>query len=81
MKKEIRLNTIIWILLLVLICVSTLFSESGFSTAFLVITGLSVVKFLSVTFQFIEVKHAHIVWKLLAFLFVVVYFVGILILY
>ena len=81
MKKEIRLNTIVWILLIVLICVSTVFSENGFESAFLVITGLSVVKFISVMYQFVEVKHAHIVWKLLSILFVLVYFIGILILY
>lgn len=81
MKKEIKLNTIIWILLVVLICASTLFSENGFQNAFLVITGLSVVKFIAVIFQFVETKKAHIVWKLLSFLFVIVYFVGILILY
>jgi len=81
MKKEIRLNTIFWILLVTLICVSTLFSENGFENAFLVITGLSVIKFLSVMFQFVEVKHAHIVWKLVSILFVLVYFVGIIVLY
>ena len=81
MKKEIKLNTIVWILLVVLICASTLFSENGFKNAFLVITGLSVIKFLSVMFQFVEAKHAHIVWKLLSILFVLVYFIGIIALY
>jgi uncharacterized membrane protein YobD (UPF0266 family) len=78
MKKEIKLNTIIWVLLVVLICVSTAFAENGFTNAFLIITSLSVVKFLSVMFQFVEVKHAHIVWKLVSILFVLVYFIGIL---
>ena len=81
MKKEIKLNTITWGLLVVLICVNTLFSKNGFNNAFLVITGLSVVKFLSVIFQFVEVKNAHIVWQLVSILFVVTYFIGIYILY
>jgi len=81
MKKEIRLNTITWILLVVLICLSTMFSENGFGSAFLLIAGLSVIKFLSVMFQFVEVKNAHIVWKLVSVLFVLVYFLGILFLY
>jgi hypothetical protein len=81
MKKEIKLNTIVWVLLVVLICLSTLFAENGFESAYILIAGLSVVKFLSVTFQFVEVKHAHVVWKLVSILFVVVYFLGIVILY
>ena len=81
MRKEIKLNTIVWILLVVLICLSTLFAENEIGSAFLVISGLSVIKFLSVIFQFVEVKHAHIVWKLVSILFVLVYFVGIMVLY
>jgi len=81
MKKEIKLNTITWIALVVLICISTLFSENGFDNAYLLIAGLSVIKFITVMFQFVEVKQAHIVWKIVSLLFVVVYFVGILVLY
>ncbi len=81
MKKEIKLNTITWILLVLLICVSTLFSENGFENAYLLIAVFSVIKFMSVMYQFVEVKHAHLVWKLVSFLFVAVYFVGILVLY
>ena len=81
MNKEIKLNTIVWMLLVVLICLSTMFAENGFKSAYILIAGLSVVKFLSVIFQFVEVKHAHVVWKLVSILFVVVYFLGIVILY
>jgi len=81
MRKEIKLNTIVWMLLVVLICLSTMFAENGFKSAYILIAGLSVVKFLSVIFQFVEVKHAHVVWKLVSILFVVVYFLGIVILY
>lgn len=81
MKKEIKLNTVTWILLIVLICVSTLLAENSFKNAFLVVSGLSVIKFLSVIFQFVEVKNAHIIWKIVSVLFVVVYFFGIIVLY
>ena len=81
MKKEIKLNTITWLGLVVLIVVSTLFSENGYKYSFAIISLLAVIKFLSVTFQFIEVKHAHLVWKIVSFLFVLIYLVGILILY
>jgi len=81
MKKEIKLNTIIWVLLIVLICASTLFAENGVENVYLLIVGLSSVKFLSVVFQFVDAKHAHVVWKMVSIFFVLVYFVGILVLF
>ena len=81
MKKEIKLNTIIWIALVVLICLSTLFAENNITNAYLIIVALASVKFLSVAFQFVETKHAHVVWKLVSLLFVGVYFLGVLILF
>lgn len=81
MKTEIKRNITIWILLVLLICTSTIFSENGYKYSFLIIIGLSVVKFLSVIFQFVEVKHAHPVWKLTSLLFVIIYFFGVLILF
>ncbi len=81
MKKENRLNTIVWVALIALICVSVLFSENELKYSFLLITALSFVKFISVSFQFVEVKHAHVVWKLLSVFFALVYLVGVVVLY
>jgi len=81
MNKEIKQNTILWIALIVLICASMLFSENGYKYSSVIIILLSAVKFLSISFQFIEVKHAHIIWKLVSFLFVIIYLLGYLILY
>jgi len=81
MKKEIKINTITWLALVTLIVISTLFSENGYKYSFVIISLLAVLKFLSVAFQFVEVKHAHLVWKIVSFLFVLVYLGGILILY
>ena len=81
MKKEIKLNTITWIVLVLLICLSTLFAENGVENSYLIIAGLAVIKFLSVMFQFVEAKHAHVVWKITSVIFVLVYFVGIIVLY
>ena len=64
MKKEIKLNTITWLALVLLIVVSTLFSENGIENSYLIVASLAVIKFLSVMFQFVEAKHAHIVWKM-----------------
>jgi hypothetical protein len=81
MEKEIRLNTITWIALVLLIVVSTLFSENGFENSFIVIIGFAALKFLSIMFQFVETKHAHIVWKIVSLVFVLIYLVGIIALY
>lgn len=81
MTREIRLNTIVWVLLVVLICASMLFSEQGFANSYLLICAMSIVKFISVSFQFVEVKHAHIVWKLVSIFFALVYLIGVLVLY
>tara|TARA_R110001592_G_scaffold251081_3_gene513762 strand:- start:2647 stop:2892 length:246 start_codon:yes stop_codon:yes gene_type:complete len=81
MKKEIKLNTITWLALVLLIVVSTLFSENGIENSYLIIASLAVIKFLSVMFQFVEAKHAHIVWKMVSVVFVLVYIIGIIALY
>jgi len=81
MKKEIKLNTITWILLVILICISTIFAESDLKYSFLIIPALAVIKFITVIFQFVEVKKAHLVWKLVGVLFAIIYFVGVIALY
>ncbi|MCB9360867.1 MAG: hypothetical protein H6587_05580 [Flavobacteriales bacterium] len=81
MGKEIKLNTITWLALVLLIVVSTLFSENGIENSYIIISSLAVVKFLSVMFQFVEAKHAHLVWKIVSVTFVLVYVIGIIILY
>ena len=81
MTKEIRLNTIVWIVLIVLICLSMFFSENGFEGSYILISATAIVKFMSITFQFMETKNAHIVWKLVSIFFVSVYLIGGLVLY
>lgn len=73
MKKEIKLNTIIWVVLIALIVLSSIFAESNLTFSTIIIIAFAVLKFLSVSFQFVEVKHAHIVWKVVIALFVVSY--------
>ena len=75
MKKEIKLNTIVWIALVILIVLSSIFSETEFKYSFLLIVAFAIVKFLSVCFQFIEVKNAHLIWKIVTILFVLSYFI------
>ena len=75
MNKEIKLNTLVWIILVTLITLSSIFAEAHFKYAYLLIIAFSVLKFLSVSFQFIEVKNAHIIWKIVTLLFVFSYLI------
>ena len=78
MSKEIRLNTITWIALVIIISISFVFSENVFTHTYLLIAIFSIVKFLTICFQFVEVKHAHLVWKLVSIFFALVYLIGII---
>ena len=57
--------TITWIILLVLTITSALFSRLENDYIILVILILASLKFLGITFQFMEMKKAHILWKAL----------------
>jgi len=49
-----RTNTIVWIALIILISLSYFFAEKGLENATLLIASASVIKFISVGFQFME---------------------------
>ncbi|MGB0807030.1 MAG: cytochrome C oxidase subunit IV family protein [Salibacteraceae bacterium] len=74
-------NTGVWISLIVLLTISTLFAEQGLDFAIYIIVTFSSIKFISISFQFMEVKNAHPAWKALVLLFVLVYLTGVLVLY
>jgi len=79
--KEIRKNTWMLIALIVLIVLNYFFAENQMENAVYFIVIVSAVKFLGVTFQFIETKHAHFFWKALSVVFVGIYLIGVLVLY
>lgn len=54
-------NTVVIICLLLLTATSSI--VSGATAVIPVILGLAAIKFLLVSFQFMEVKHAHGFWK------------------
>lgn len=78
MKKEIKLNSIAWLALILLMLISTLFSENKSLNLFKYIVILTSIKFLLVTFQFMEVKHAHLIWKIVGVIIPSIYTIGIL---
>lgn len=78
MIREIRLNTIILCVLIAIIILNFFLAENSSESSVFFIGGLSMVKFFSVTFQFMEVKTAHFFWKMLVLLFAAVYIIGIM---
>ncbi len=72
-----RINTITWILLVLLTLFGFFMAESsGFASKMLVfglILIATVIKFLSVGFQFLELKEAHIAWRILFVLFILLF--------
>ena len=74
MKNSIFLK--IWLVLIVLTIVSSIVSGSNTLYASILIILFSIVKFLGVSFYFMELKKAHIFWKssvlIFAFLFSII---------
>lgn len=80
MLKEIKINTIILTVLLVLIITIYLLAENKANTSFTIIASLTSVKFIAVSFQFMETKKANLFWKILVSLFVVTFLIGVFVL-
>lgn len=80
MNKEIKINTIIWASLIGLILAIFFIAEVKISNLIYVMAIITTLKFVAVIFQFVEVKHAHLIWKIVSILFVISYLIGLLIL-
>lgn len=80
MTKEIKLNTVLLVFLIVSIISIYFFAENGSKSSILVISGITAFKFLAVAFQFMETKNANIFWKILTVAFVIAFLIGVLVL-
>jgi len=76
-----KINTIVWIALIILISLSYFFAEAGLKSAAIMIAIASIIKFISVSFQFMEAKKANRVWQILLAFFASSYFIAIFIFY
>ncbi len=67
-----KTEIITWIILLGLTITSALFSEIQSKYSVLIIVVFAALKFIGVAFQFMELKKAHVFWRvlLIAFLFI-----------
>lgn len=71
--------TITWIVLLVLTLAAALFSKLESHYIILIILSLAALKFLGITFQFMEMKKAHIFWKVIIIGFLALFVLALLI--
>ncbi|WP_090123197.1 cytochrome C oxidase subunit IV family protein [Lutibacter oricola] len=71
MKKTIFLK--VWIVLIVLTIISAIISNSNLVHKGAIILVLSVFKFIGITFYFMELKKAHLFWKISVFAFLSVF--------
>ena len=76
-----KTNTILWLVLISLITLSYFFAESGLTNAVLLISVASIIKFIAVSFQFMEAKKANKFWKILLSFFAIFYFVAVYVFY
>ncbi len=58
-------NIIIWILLLILTVIAGLVSSASLTYVIPLILLLAVLKFIGVAFNFMEMRKAHVFWKIL----------------
>jgi cytochrome c oxidase subunit IV len=70
-----KLNIITWIALIALTIASFLFSEGKFSGRSLVLflMLITIVKFSAIGMQFIGLRHAHFVWRILFVSFIMLF--------
>jgi len=66
--KAEKINTISWFLLVLLTLSGYLVSEQSVSIGLLpllLILGATAIKYFTVGFQFLDLKHAHVAWKII----------------
>lgn len=71
--------TITWIILLVLTITSALVSKLESKYVVFIILILSALKFFGIAFQFMEIKKAHVFWKIIIIGFILLFGVGLLV--
>ena len=68
-----RRTIFVWILLVLLTVVVGVISSFPFNYAAVTILGLSTIKFIGVSFYFMELKKAHIFWKISVLIYVLLF--------
>ena len=79
MKNTTTISLIVLLILTVTVGVLSSFEQVN-KNWFILILGISCVKFLIVAFQFMDVKNAHVAWKIMLVIYLVIFFSAISIL-
>lgn len=78
--KSLRINTITWVFL-VLLTIFGYFMAEGSSLSTSIVLALvlvaTAIKFLTVGFQFLDLKEAHIAWRILFVVFILLFLTAI----
>ena len=70
-----KANIITWVFLIALTVAAYLFSEGNLSgnTLVLFIMAITIIKFTSIGLQFVELKQAHMMWKVMFIGFILLF--------
>ncbi|GAA3564292.1 cytochrome C oxidase subunit IV family protein [Snuella lapsa] len=71
-----KIATTTWIILIILTISSALIFKLDGSYVTIIILILSALKFLGISFQFMEMKKAHMAWKTIIISFIIVFVMG-----
>ncbi len=73
MKNTTTISLIVLLILTLTVGILSSFEQVN-STWFMLILGLSCVKFLIVAFQFMDLKEAHVAWKIILGTYIFIFF-------
>ena len=68
-----RTTTITWIILIGLTISSAVFSMLQYEYFEFIILTLAILKFIGIAFQFMELKKAHVFWKVVICVFLIIF--------
>ncbi len=76
-----KTNTLVWAILIILISLSYFLAENGIKNLAILIALASIIKFIAVSFQFMEAKKANTIWQIILSFFATIYFIAIYVFY
>jgi hypothetical protein len=70
-----KANTVVWLILVVLTLLGFYFSEGQSTGTVLAVSlmGMTILKFSGIGFQFIELRQAHVFWKIIYLLYILIF--------
>lgn len=76
--RKYLLNFLVWLALSLLVGIAFLYTENQGAGFLYLILAVAALKFITISLQFMELKHAHIIWPVWIVLLLAFYAVGVL---